>query len=157
MSGPRTTREALIAEALGDLGRMIDQTQALVPLMNDARQALVDAHEQLLHEAAEQRTSFEQQLGTLAERAKTQIVTHIVARADEAYQRKVREQEAQAREAIRALLAAEVDLAAKRLAASRRALSVSQGHLYEAALSHLAVTVARSALTWLVLTWIAAK
>ena|GEM_PF-1041358 len=157
MNDPRTTREALIAEALGDLGLLIGQTHALLPLMNGAREALVDAHGQLLREAAAQRASFEQQLAQVGDRAKTQVVDHVVARADELYRRKLREQEGIAREAVRALLAEEVDQAAQRLAATRRELSVSKDRLFEAVLSHLAVAVAGSALTWMLMTWIAVK
>ena len=157
MNDPRTTREALIAEAIGDLGLLIGQAQALLPLMNGAREALVEAHGQLLREAAAQRASFEQQLAQVGDRAKTQVVGHVVARADELYRRKLREQEGIAREAVRALLAEEVDRAAQRLAATHCEPSAGKGRPYEAVLSHLAVAVASSALTWMLMTWIAAK
>ena len=38
MNPPSTAREALIAEALGDVARLIDRVEALTPAMDKARQ-----------------------------------------------------------------------------------------------------------------------
>lgn len=61
MNGPGTAREALIAETIGDLARLLDQAQALQPAMAESRQALVDAHAQF----ADQLAAFETQVTAL--------------------------------------------------------------------------------------------
>ena len=157
MNGPRTTREALIAEALGDLGRLIDQAQALIPAMNEARQAVIVAHDRLLQQAADQRSTFELQIGKLSEKAKTQVVTHIVARADEACRRTVQKQTSEMRDALRALLAAEIDLAMQRLAVPLRLLKERKSGAYDLWLTHLAAAATASALTWVLMPWLVAR
>lgn len=137
----------MIAETLGDLGRMIERAQALVPIMDEARQALVEAHEQLLHEAAAQRASFEKQLAKLGERAQTQVVTHIVARVDEAYRRKVQDQTHEVRDTLRTLLAVEIESAAQRASSGRS--TGRREPSYEFWLTHLAVAACAATLTWI--------
>src|SRR5206468_2023481 len=83
-----SAREALIAETIGDLARLLDRAEALQPAMAESRQALVDAHALL----ADQLASFAAQVTALTEKAKVQAVKHILARADEAARRSIEQQ-----------------------------------------------------------------
>ena len=44
---PGTAREALIAEAIGDLARLLDRAEALQPAMLESSRALIEARAQL--------------------------------------------------------------------------------------------------------------
>ncbi len=150
MSGVNSVRETLIAEALGDLGRVIDQAQVLVSTMNESREALLQAHDRLALQALEQQATFERQLGKLSEKAKTQVAAHVVARVEEAYRRKLLEQTREARSAVRALLEAEVEAAKQRLAASSAISAKRDSRVWGSQLAYVAVAFTASALTWFV-------
>lgn len=49
MNRPTTTREALIAEALGDMAQLVDRIEALAPAMDETRRALAQASADLTH------------------------------------------------------------------------------------------------------------
>lgn len=80
MAAPPTSREVLIAEAIGDLGRLLGRAEALQPSIDETRQKLIHAQVQL----ADQLASFEAQVFALTEKANIQTVKHILARTDEA-------------------------------------------------------------------------
>jgi hypothetical protein len=61
MTHPTSTREALLAEALGEAAKLIRQVEALVPTLDRSCQALADAHRGL----AGQLAAFEAQVTTL--------------------------------------------------------------------------------------------
>ena len=99
MNPPGSAREVLIAEALGDLARLLERAEALQPAMLESRQALLDAHAQL----ADQLATFETQVAALTEHAKVQAVKHILARTDEAARQSVQMQTRAMSEAAQAL------------------------------------------------------
>ena len=80
MTGPTTAREALIAEALGELGRLLRRQEALLPLLDAANATLVDAQAQL-----EVKLSLlDTQVNAMAERLKVHAMKAMIARVDDA-------------------------------------------------------------------------
>lgn len=118
MNHPGSAREVLIAEALGDLARLLERAEALQSAMLESRQALLDAHAQL----ADQLATFEIRVAALMEKAKVQAVKHILARTDQAARQSVQVQTRAMSEAAQAVFKAEIDPALKRLAAPLRQL-----------------------------------
>lgn len=52
MNRPTTAKEALIAEALGDMAALIERLETLAPELQASRQALVLSHKELVNEVA---------------------------------------------------------------------------------------------------------
>lgn len=80
-----TTKEALLAEALGDLARLLDQAEALRVTMDGTQAALHQAGEAL----AAQAEAHEKRMALVAEAAKGQVARFIAQRADEAVRQAV--------------------------------------------------------------------
>lgn len=113
MSGPSTAPEALIAEAIGDMARLLDRADALQRAMTDSRQACVSAHAQL----SQQLSAFEAQVHGITEEVKVRAVKHILVCTDEAARRSVDAQTRALSEAAQALFRSELEPAMRRLAA----------------------------------------
>lgn len=151
MSEPRTAREALIAEALGDLGRLLDQTQALVPAMLESRQAMVDAHGRLADQAAEQSDAFDHHVAQFIDKAKTHVVKHIAQQADGSARRSIDQH-------VKALEEAAHRLFLKELGPEIQRLSLPLQRLYEVVqasanpwtpwLTHVATATVAALVTW---------
>lgn len=144
MNQPGTAREALIAEAIGDLMRLLDRAEALQPAMAESRQALVDAHAQLANQLA----VFEAQVAGLTDKAKVQVVKHIIARTDESARRSVDAQTRAMAEAAQALFKAEIHPALQRLAMPLQQLVQRVDRPWEQWLTHAATAAVASAVTW---------
>jgi hypothetical protein len=144
VNAPGSVREALIAEAIGDLGRLIDQAQALQPAMAESRQTLVDAHAML----ADQLAAFEAQVAALTEKAKVQAVKHILARTDETARRSVETQGRAMADAARVAFGAELGATLQRLQSSIQPLVERPGRRWEQWLTHAAAAATASAVTW---------
>lgn len=80
-----TTKEALLAEALGDLGRLLDRAEALRVTMDGTQAALQQASEALTAQAE----AHEKRMALVAEAAKGQVARFIAQRADEAVRQAV--------------------------------------------------------------------
>jgi len=68
MTDPTTAREALIAEVIGDLAKLLGQAEALAPMLDEACRSLLQADEQLRKTLADfecrtARTAFDHALG----------------------------------------------------------------------------------------------
>jgi hypothetical protein len=140
---PGTAREALLAEAIGDLARLLDRAEALQPAMLESRQSLVDAHTQL----ADQLAAFESHLTTLTEKAKVLAVKHILARTDEAARRSVDAQSRAMADAAQALFKTQIEPALQRLAWPLQQLVQRVDRPWEQWLTHAATSVVASAAT----------
>jgi GTPase involved in cell partitioning and DNA repair len=88
MTHPSTMREALIIEALAEAASLIREVEALQPAMVESGQVIVAAHAQL----AEQLAAFEAQIIALTEKAKVQLVKHVLTRTEAAARQAVEEQ-----------------------------------------------------------------
>jgi hypothetical protein len=83
-----TTKEALLAEALGDLARLLDRAEALRVTMDGTQAALQQASEALTAQAE----AHEKRMALVAEAAKGQVARFIAQRADEAVRQEVQAQ-----------------------------------------------------------------
>jgi hypothetical protein len=144
MTPPSTTREALIVEALGEAATLIRQVEALVPALDESRQALADAHSGL----ADQLAAFEAQVAALTEKAKHQAVQHILARTDEAARRSADLQSRAMADAARVALGAELGAALQRLQSAIQPLADRPGRHWAPWLTHGAAVATGSAVTW---------
>jgi hypothetical protein len=139
-----TAREALIVEALGDAEKLIRQVEALAPALDLSRQALADAHSGL----AGQLATFEIQVAALSEKAKVQVVQHILARTDEAARRSADVQARAMADAARIAFGAELGATLQRLQASIQPAAGPPRSRWEPWLTHAAAAATASALTW---------
>lgn len=144
MTHPSTTREALIVEALGEAEKLIRQVEALAPALDQSRQALADAHSGL----AGQLAAFEAQVLALTEKAKVQVVKHILARTDEAARRSVELQGRAMADAARVAFGAELDATMQRLQGTLQPLIERRTRGWEPWLTHAAAAIVASAATW---------
>ena len=143
MNRPSTAREALLAEALGDVAQLIDRVEALAPTTDEARRRLVQASADLVLQAQ----AFERQINTFTEGAKTATVQHVVRRTEELTRQSVATQSRAMAEAAQALFAAELHPALQRLALPLQRLVTRLDRPWQARLTHAATAALSSALT----------
>lgn len=102
MSSSGTAREALLAEALGDIAALMDRLDATVPALENARKELVRSNKDLAQEVAFFKTQLTQTIGV----AKVESANYINARADEVTRKliaiQIRSMQASGRELFRA-------------------------------------------------------
>jgi len=144
MTSPSTSREALIVDALGEAARLIAQVEALAPALDQSRQALADAHSGL----AGQLAAFETQVAALSEKAKVQVVQHILARTDEAARRSADVQARAMADAARVAFGAELGATLQRLQAAVHPAAEPPRPRWEPWLTHAAAAATASAVTW---------
>jgi hypothetical protein len=150
---PGTAREALIAEAIGDLAHLLDRAEALQPALLESSRALVEARAQL----ADQLAAFEAHVADLAEKAKVQAVKHILARTDEAARRSMDAQTRAMAEAAQTLFKAEIGPALQRLAMPLQHLVQRVDRPWEQWLTHAATAAVASAVTWALAAYVLAR
>lgn len=155
MSSPSTAREALIAEALGDVASLIDRVEALTPAMDESRQALARANAELVHSVV----GFEGRMAAITENAKTKAVEHIARRTDEVARRSLDQQTQAMTQTARALFNAEIGPALRRIVTSLQPLLERVERIerpWDLWLTHAATAAAASAATWaLAVYWLA--
>jgi hypothetical protein len=144
MIAPGTAREALIAEAIGDVVALLDRLETVAPSMDASRQALVQARLEL----AIQVVAFEERMTAITENAKMQAVKHIARRTDEAARGLLDMQTRAMEEAARTLFKAEVAPALQRLVRPLQHLASRTGHPWACWLTHAATAAVSSAVTW---------
>jgi hypothetical protein len=150
---PGTAREALLAEAIGDLARLLDRAEALQPAMLESRQSLVEAHAQLTGQLA----AFDAHITALAEKAKVQAVKHILARTEEAARRSVDAQTRAMTEAAQTLFRAQIEPALQRLSWPLQQLVQRVDRPREQWLTHAATAAAACAATWMLAAYLWAR
>ena len=143
MSQPTTAREALIAEALGDVAQLLDRVEALAPAMDDARRSLVQASTDL----ARQAETFERRISALAEGAKAETVRHIVRRTEALARQSLDSQTRAMAEAAQRLFTSEIHPALQRLALPLQQMVSRLDRPWQPWLTHAATAVVSSALT----------
>ena len=144
-----TAREALIAEALGDVARLIDRLEALMPAMDQARLVLSKADKDLSSRAV----TFENRMVTITENLKTVTVNHVVSRTNEiAYQSKLEQTKAM-KEAALALFNTQFADTLNGLVGSLRPLIERLDRPWEPWFTH-AATAAVSSVSTAVVVWL---
>ena len=137
---PSTPREVLIVEALGEAAKLIRQVEALVPALDQSRQALADAHSGLSGQLA----AFETQVLALTEKAKVVAVKHVLTRTKEAARQSADLQSRAMADAARVAFGADIGAALQRL----QSLHARPGPRWEPWLTHAAAAATASAATW---------
>lgn len=150
MKHPNSAREALIAEALGDVATLLDRIDRLLPALDQSRQAMVDAGAGLSDQLAE----FEAKTAWITQTARTHVVQHVVGRIEEATRHASERHNKAMKEAAHELFRTEVDQALQRLVASVDRLRADEPHPWEPWLTHAATATAAAAVTWAVMTWL---
>ena len=153
MSPPGTAREALIAEAIGDVALLLDRAEALQPAMLESTQALVEAQTRLARQLAD----FETHVAALTEKAKVLAVKHILVRTDEAARRSVDAQTRAMADAAQTLFKTQIDPALQRLAMPLQRLVQRVARPWEHWLTHAATAAVASATTWALAAWLWAR
>ena len=148
MNHPGSAREVLIAEAIGDLARLLERAEALQPAMLESRQALVNAHAQL----ADQLTTFETHVAALTEKAKVQAVKHILARTEEAARQSVQVQTRALTEAAQAIFMEEI-----RKELQRDSVPHQTQQRWGRLLGHAVTAALASLLTWVLAAYLGAR
>ena len=147
MKPPCTAREALIAEAIGDVARLLDRVEALMPALDASREAAAEAGSQL----AAGLEALEDRMAAVTETARTQVVQHIVRRTEEAARQAQVVQSRAIAEAAREVFRVEVERSIQHLASALQAASFRKPPAWEAWLTHAATAVTASAATWVLM------
>jgi hypothetical protein len=146
MSRPPTAREALIAEMLGDVARVLDRVEVLIPALERARVDLAD-----------QLANFEGQMVLLTEKAKLSTAEHIARRTRESTANAVRLQTQAMSESARAVFGTEMAAACRHLVQPleqlRHRLERPSRQWFVCSMAAVAASLASCALTWLLMTW----
>jgi hypothetical protein len=134
-------REALVAELIGDLAKLLDRVERVKPTMDNARTKMEQANRNL----ACQISDFEVRMSSTTETAKTRALTHIVNGVNE-HARMVLDQQTQAMsDAAQVAFHREVGATMGSLVSSLRGLVERVDRPWELWLTH-AATAATSAL-----------
>ena len=144
MNRPSTAREALIAEAIGEVAQLLDRVEALAPAMDEARKSLVQASAEL----AGQVVALENRIATITQNAKAKTVEHMVRRTDEVARQSLEVQTRAMAEAARAIFNAEVEPTLRRLVMPLQRVAQGVDRRWDRWLMHAATAVAASAATW---------
>jgi hypothetical protein len=146
MSRPPTAREALIAEMLGDVARVLDRVEVLIPALERARVDLAD-----------QLANFEGQMVLLTEKAKLSTAEHIARRTREGTANGLRLQMQAMSESARTVFATEMAAARRQLVQPleqlRHRLERPSRQWFLCAMAAGMASLASSALTWSLMTW----
>ncbi len=143
MNGPATAREALIAEAIGDLAKLLDRAEAVQKELVESRRDLTQASTQLANQVA----AFDVQMTAVTENAKLQVVQHIVARTDASARRTLETQTQVMTEAAQKLFRTEVGPTLHQMAEPLRQLAERLDHPWVDWLTHAATAACASAIT----------
>lgn len=144
MNGPTSAREALMAEAIGDLARLIDRVELLVPALDRARLALAEADAALVARI----NALDAGMAAITENAKKKTVEHLARHADAVALRSAEQQTRAMADAARAMFSREVEPALQRLASSLQRLAERADHPWERWLVHAATGTTACVVTW---------
>lgn len=153
MSDPVAAREALIIEAIGEAARLIESVERLAPEIQERGREFDRAGAGLRDALA----AFEAQITALAERAKVQVVKHILARSEEAARRSIDLQGRAMADAARVAFGGELGATVQRLQSAIQPLIERQERRWETWLTHAAAVAAGSAVTWALSVWLGAR
>lgn len=150
MNDLTTAREALLAEALGQVATLVERLERLASVLDASREAIIRSGEN----ATAQLGAFEMRMAAISDKAQTVAVRHIAQRTNELTRSFVDAQTRAMEEAARDLFRNELGPALQRLAT---ALQHQRDHRLgpvEQWLIHAAVAVLSSALTWAAAAWL---
>ena len=152
MTAPSSAREALIAEALGEMSALLERLEAVAPALEASRLAVVGASNSL----ADQVDAYERRMTVLTENAKAQALRHIARRTEELAREPAQAQIRAMEEAARLLFRTEVGPALHRVAIPMQHLAnlAHRGaHPWQTWLTHAATAGVASGVTWALAAW----
>lgn len=147
-----TAREALVAEVLGEIARVTERLEAVVPAVDASRHALTQAGADLSSQLA----SFEARMAAVAENAKGVAIRHIAQRTDELARSTAEAQVRAMQGAALALFRDELHPALQRLTRSIQEQRPRRMRI-ESWLTHGAVAALASVLSWVAAAWMWAR
>ena len=153
MNSASTAREALIAEALGDVGALIDRLEALVPAMDELGQTAWRAHENLI----ERINRFDNQVQSTLNEAESEALRRILRHAEDITRQSLETQAMAMQNAAHEKFNKEFHPLVNRVTAQLEYLArLSEPDRYPWLpwLTHGAAFVTGAALTWLVVVMI---
>ena len=144
MSDPVSVREALIIEAIGDAAKLIESAGQLTSEYRKAARDFDRASAGLRDSLAR----FDPDIKALSEKAKVQVVKHVLARTDEAARYAIELQRRAVTDAARSALDAELGGHFQRLQSAIRPLVEQSRRRWEQWLMHASVAAVVSAAIW---------
>lgn len=139
-----TAREALIAEALGDVARLFDRIETLTSNLEAARRALADANGEL----AARLEAFDAALASATQRARAAALDHVARQAAPAVQRLIQTQAASMDVAARRTLSEQLEPVLRQQIGLVRQLALRRERPWDTWLTHAATAGCSAALTW---------
>lgn len=156
MNSPSTAREALLVEMIGEMATLLDRLEAVAPLLETNRLALISAGDDL----AGQVTSFEGRMNRVTDNAKVHAIKHIARRTDEMARTSMEAQTRAMEAAARALFSNEFGPALQRLALPVHGLAElahRAARPWDRWLTHAATALVASGLSWGLAAWVWAR
>lgn len=147
MGNLTTAREALLAEALGELTTLLERLEGIGPALDTSRESMTQSSANLASQVAK----FETRMATITENAKVVAVRHIAQRTDEMARSSCEAQTRAMEEAARMLFRTELGPALQRFAMPIQHLAdlAQRGaHPWQHWLTHAATAAVASALSW---------
>jgi uncharacterized protein (DUF885 family) len=144
MSTPTTAREAPVAEAIGDAGRLLDRLEQLLPALERARLALTNADAALLERIG----ALEARMTSITATTTAATVEHLARQARLMAVRSVESQRMAMAEVARRLFSQEVEPALARLIASLERQTARFARPARQWPWHVATALAASMATW---------
>lgn len=144
MPHPSTAREALIAEALGDVARLFDRVETLTSNLEATRQALADANGEL----AARLGTFDAVLTSATQRVKAATPDKGAWQAAPAIQRLIQAQAATMDPAVRQTLSAQLEPMMRQHASRLQQLALRVERPWDTWLTHAATAGCSAVLTW---------
>jgi hypothetical protein len=147
VSHPTTAREALLAEVIGDVAKLIARLEAIAPVVDEGCGALEQARTSLRQDLA----NFEQRIAVFTESAKSQAMRQVALRVDEAARRSLEAQSRAMADAARIAFGAELGATVQRLHVVLRPLFDDRRRPWERWLTHAATAMASALATSLLM------
>ncbi|RZS57806.1 hypothetical protein [Sphaerotilus mobilis] len=146
MSRPSTTREALIAEAIGDLGQLLQQVEQTQAALRASDLALKESAATLV----QQSTKFQAAVAQGSSRAKVELGLHIAKQATRTLEEMVSVQTQAMNETTRTCFAQQIEPQIQRLVQPLNRLHDRLERPWERWMLHAATALCSSTMTWAV-------
>lgn len=150
MNRPSTAKEALIAEALGDLDLLLKRLEAVVPLVDSTRKTLIKSSETISREIA----TFAPHMKEFTDYAKIQTAKQIDRSVVEVTQRAKEAQLQSMQEAAREMFKKEVDPVVRQVLAQLQQIAQQRDHPFDRWATYAMAFCCGCLLTVVVLTWV---
>ena len=153
MTSLTSAREALIAEALGDIAQLLDRVESLTSSMDSRRLGLEHASTQLDARLG----AFGVDMSAITHQAKTKAVEHILQRTGESARQSVEAQTRAMHEAARLAFAAQVEPTVAQVNTLFRKCAGRVDRSWDFWLTHAATAAVSATFTWFLTSTIAVR